>query len=204
MPFLGVDPIVVGSQIVLALQTIVSRQVNLTSAPAILTVGAFNGGNRENIIPDSAVMIGTIRTFDENVRREIHTRLKRTAEDIALSAGARAEVTIDIGYPVTVNDSALTTRMVATLQRAAGAQNVSMGQASTASEDFSRFAQRVPGMFVFLSVTPASMDWRTAAPNHSPLFQADEGALPVGVRVMSELAFDYLSGFPAKAANGGH
>jgi len=194
MPYAGVDPIVVGSQIVLALQTIVSRQVNLSAAPAIVTVGAFNGGNRENIIPDSAVMIGTIRTFDEGVRSEIHARLKRTAESIAQSAGAKAEVTIDIGYPVTVNNTALTARMVPTLQRAAGAGNVGAGTPSTASEDFSRFAQKVPGLFVFLSVTPPTIDWRTAAPNHSPLFQADEAALPVGVRVMSELAIDYLSG----------
>jgi len=194
VPYAGIDPIVVGSQIVLALQTIVSRQVNLSSAPAILTVGAFNGGNRENIIPDSAVMIGTIRTFDESVRSEIHMRLKRTAESIAASAGAKAEVTIDIGYPVTVNNVALTTRMIPTLQRAAGAGNVGPSTASTASEDFSRFAQKVPGLFVFLSVTPPTIDWRTAAPNHSPLFQADEAALPVGVRVMSELALDYLSG----------
>ena len=193
VPYAGVDPIVVGSQIVLALQTIVSRQVNLSAAPAILTVGAFNAGNRENIIPDSAVMIGTIRTFDESVRSEIHSRVKRTAESIAASAGARAEVTIDIGYPVTVNHAALTARMLPTLQRAAGAGNVSAGTPSTASEDFSRFAQKVPGLFVFLSVTPPTIDWRTAAANHSPLFQADEAALPVGVRIMSELAIDYLS-----------
>jgi amidohydrolase len=139
-------------------------------------------------------MIGTIRTFDESVRSEIHMRVKRTAESIAQSAGARAEVTIELGYPVTVNNPALTTRMVPTLQRAAGAANVSPGTASTASEDFSRFAQKVPGLFVFLSVTPPAIDWRTAAPNHSPLFQADESALPVGVRMMSELAIDYLNG----------
>ncbi|HJQ18943.1 MAG TPA: amidohydrolase [Gemmatimonadaceae bacterium] len=194
MPYAGVDPIVVGSQIVLALQTIVSRQVNLSAAPAILTVGAFNGGNRENIIPDSAVLIGTIRTFDENVRNEIHERLKRTAESIAASAGATADVRVDLGYPVTVNDPALATRMLPTLQRAAGANMVATTVGSTASEDFSRFAQKAPGLFVFLGVTSPSQDWRTAASNHSPLFQADEDALPVGVKVMSELAVDYLSG----------
>jgi amidohydrolase len=198
MPYAGVDPIVVGSQIVLALQTIVSRQVNLTSAPAILTVGAFNGGNRENIIPDSVVMIGTIRTFDEGVRAEIESRMKRTAESIAQSAGARADVTVNLGYPVTINDAALTARMLPTLQRAAGAQNVGETLPTTASEDFSRFAQKVPGLFVSLGVTPPSKDWKTAAPNHSPLFEADEAALPVGVKVMAELAFDYLSGANGK------
>ena len=192
-PFAGIDPIVVGSQIVLGLQTIISRQVNLSSAPAILTVGAFNAGNRDNIIPDSAVLLGTLRTFEENTRTEIHSRLVRTAQSIAASAGATATVTIDSGYPVTVNNADLARRMLPTLQRAAGAANVSEGPAATASEDFSRYAQKVPGLFVFLSVTPPSIDWRTTAPNHSPLFQADESALPVGVRVMSELAYDYLN-----------
>jgi amidohydrolase len=194
MPYAGIDPIVIGSQIVLGLQTIVSRQVNLSSAPAILTVGAFNAGNRTNIIPDSAVLIGTIRTFDEDVRREIHARLKKTAEGIAQSAGARVDVISEYGYPVTTNDATLTARMLPTLQREAGAKNVFEAPASTASEDFSKFAQKVPGLFVFLGVTPPSKDWRTVAVNHSPLFEADEGALPVGVRVMAGLAVDYLSG----------
>src|SRR6185295_13425409 len=105
--------------IVLGLQTIVSRQVDLSSANAIVTVGAFNAGNRTNIIPDSAVLIGTVRTFDENVRREIHARIKKTAEGIAQSAGATADAQSELGYPVTVNDPALTNRMLPTLQRAA-------------------------------------------------------------------------------------
>jgi amidohydrolase len=198
MPWAGVDPIVVGSQIVLGFQTIMSRQVNLSSAPAILTVGAFNAGNRTNIIPDSAVLIGTVRTFDEAVRTEIHARMKKTAEAIAQSAGATADVQIEIGYPVTVNDGALTTRMIATLQHAAGAKNVAKGTPTTAAEDFSRYAQKVPGLFVSLGVTPPSKDWHTAAPNHSPLFEADEAALPIGVRVMSSLALDYLAGAPRR------
>jgi amidohydrolase len=194
MPWAGVDPIVVGSQIVLGLQTIMSRQVNLASAPAILTVGAFNSGNRNNIIPDSAVLIGTVRTFDETVRKEIHARMKKTAEGIAQAGGATADVQIEVGYPVTTNDVALTQRMVPTLRRAAGEKNVFEGEATTASEDFSRYALKVPGLFVFLSVTPSTKDFRTAAPNHSPLFEADEAALPIGVRVMSSLALDYLAG----------
>jgi amidohydrolase len=194
MPWAGVDPIVVGSQIVLGLQTIMSRQVNLASAPAILTVGAFNSGNRNNIIPDSAVLIGTVRTFDEDVRKEIHARMKKTAEGIAQAGGATADVQIEVGYPVTMNNVALTTRMVPTLRRAAGDKNVFEAQATTASEDFSRFAQKVPGLFVSLGVTPPTKDFRTAAPNHSPLFEADEAALPIGVRVMSSLALDYLAG----------
>ena len=196
MPWAGIDPIVVGAQIVLGLQTVISRQVDLSSANAILTVGAFNAGNRTNIIPDSAVMIGTVRTFDETVRREVHARLRRTAESIAQGAGARAAVEIELGYPVTVNDPALTARMLPTLQRIAGAANVAEQPRTTTAEDFSRYAMKVPGLMISLGVTPPGKDPRTAAPNHSPLFEADEAALPVGVRLMTGLALDYLGPRP--------
>ena len=195
-PWAGVDPIVVGSQLVLALQTIVSRQVNITNQPAIVTVGAFNGGLRTNIIPDTAVLIGTIRTLDEAMRRDIHARVRRVAEGTASASGATADVQITEGYDVTVNDTALTMRMLPTLQRMAGAKNVSEQRAVTGAEDFSRFAQRVPGLFVSLGVTPPSKDWRTAAANHSPLFEADEAALPIGLKVMTGLALDFLTGGP--------
>jgi amidohydrolase len=194
LPWTGVDPIVVGAQIVLGLQTVVSRQVDLTTSPAVVTVGAFNGGVRNNIVPDSVVLIGTIRTFDEGVRREVFARVKRTAQGIAQSAGATADAQIEEGYPVTVNDPALLDRMLPTLRRVAGAKNVAERSPSTAAEDFSRFAQKAPGMFISLGVTPPSIDWHTAAPNHSPLFVADEAALPMGVRIMSGLAIDYLNG----------
>jgi amidohydrolase len=194
LPWTGVDPIVVGAQIVLGLQTVVSRQVDLTTSPAVVTVGAFNGGVRNNIVPDSVVLIGTIRTFDEGVRREVFARVKRTAQGIAQSAGATADAQIEEGYPVTVNDPALLDRMLPTLRRVAGATNVAERSPSTAAEDFSRFAQKAPGMFIALGVTPPSIDWHTAAPNHSPLFVADEAALPIGVRIMSGVAIDYLNG----------
>jgi amidohydrolase len=196
MPWAGVDPIVVSSQIVLALQTIVSRQVDLSSANAVVTVGAFNAGNRTNIIPDSAVLIGTIRTFDETVRAEIHNRVRRTAEQIAASAGAKATAEIELGYPVTVNDPALTAQMVPTLQRIAGAPNVSEQSRTTTAEDFSRYAMKVPAMIFSLGVTDPAKDAGTAAPNHSPLFEAHESALPVGVRLMSGLALDFLMSRP--------
>jgi amidohydrolase len=194
IPWSGIDPIVVGSQIVLGLQTIVSRQVDLSGANAIVTVGAFNAGNRHNIIPDSAVLIGTIRTFSEGVRSEIHARITRTAESIAAAAGGRATVAIELGYPVTVNDPRLVARMVPTLERAAGAANVSVQSRTTTAEDFSRYAEKVPGMIFSLGVTPASKDPRAAAANHSPLFEADEAALPVGIRLMTSLAVDFLAG----------
>lgn len=196
IPWGGIDPIVVGSQIVLGLQTIVSRQVDLSEANAIVTVGAFNAGNRTNIIPDSAVLIGTVRTFSESVRSAIHERIKRTAEGIAQSAGARVTVQTEFGYPVTSNDPALVARMLPTLRRVAGAPNVTEQPRTTTAEDFSRYAQIAPGMIISLGVTSPGKDPRTAASNHSPLFEADESALPVGVRVMSALALDFLSGKP--------
>jgi amidohydrolase len=196
-PSNGVDPIVVGAQIVLAYQTIISRQVDLTMAPAVLTVGAFNGGLRENIIPDSVVMIGTLRTYDPGMRTEIQSRMVKTAEAIAQSAGATADVKVVNGYDITLNDTSLTTRMIPTLKRVAGAENFTPGRPSAAGEDFSRFARRAPGMFFSLSVTPPGVNAQQAI-NHSPLFQGDDAALPIGVRLMSNVALDYLRDWKAQ------
>jgi amidohydrolase len=192
IPWGGVDPIVVASQIVLALQTIVSRQVDLTTSPAVVTVGSIQGGVRGNIIPDSVVMIGTIRTFDQRMREQIHERVRKTATSVAEGAGATAAVTIDLGNGVTNNDPALVERMRPTLLRVAGGR---LGEArqTTTSEDFSRFQERVPGMFVFLGITPENQDMTRVAQNHSPRFFVDERALPVGVRLLVALATDYLS-----------
>ncbi len=194
VPWGGVDPIVVGSQIVLALQTIVSRSVDITSAPAVVTVGRFTGGNRSNIIPDEIEMEGTVRAFNESVRTSIHDRIRSIATNIAEGAGATATVEFGLGYPVTRNDPALTERMAPTLARVAGANNVSVGPLTGTAEDFSYFQQQVPGMFFFLGVTPRGQDPAKVAANHSPLFFADESALPVGVKVMTNLVLDYLSG----------
>jgi amidohydrolase len=194
LPWAGVDPIVVSAQIVVGLQTITSRQVDIAAAPAIVTIGAIQGGVRNNIIPDSVVMIGTIRTFDPAVQRDIHDRVRRTAESIAQSAGATAQVTIEPGYPVTFNDPALTERMAPTLRQVAGAGSVGAAIPQTTAEDFSRYEQKVPGLFFFLGITPPGADPKTVAPNHSPRFFVDEAALGVGVRAMAHLAVDYLSG----------
>ncbi len=194
-PWGGVDPIVVSSEIVLALQTITSRQVDLTRGPVVVTVGMIQGGNRYNIIPDSVVLLGTVRTFDEGVRADIKERIRRTAEDVARSAGATA--TVDFGEganPVTYNDPALTERMVPTLERVAGPGKLLVTAPWTPAEDFALYQQKVPGMYFFLGVTPADRDTATAPRNHSPFFYADEGALPVGMRAMANLAVDYLSG----------
>ena len=194
VPWGGVDPIVIGSQIVMAMQTIISRSVNITEAPAVVTVGRFTGGNRANIVPDQVELEGTIRAFDENVRADIQQRIRNLATNIAEGAGATAEVQILSGYPVTRNDPALTERMLPTLRRAAGESNVRLASLTGTAEDFSYFGQRAPGMFVFLGVTPRDQDYTKAAQNHSPLFFADESALPVGVKVMTNLALDYLFG----------
>lgn len=194
VPWAGVDPIVVGSQIVLGLQTIISRQVNITEAPAVVTVGRFTGGNRSNIVPDEIELEGTIRAFDESVRKDIQRRVALIATNIAESAGATATVTYSLGYPVTRNDEKLTERMLPTLRRAAGAEHVHLGPLTGTAEDFSFFQQKVPGLFFFLGVTPRDQDPATVPANHSPLFFADESALPVGVKVMTNLALDYLFG----------
>ena len=161
--------------------------------PAIVTVGAINGGIRNNIIPDSVMMIGTIRTFDATQRADIFARMKRTAEQIALASGATAAFSVDSGYPVTVNDTALTNQMLPTLRWAAGASGVGIRALVTGAEDFSYFQEKVPGVFVMLGVTPKDKDPRTVAANHSPYFFADETALPNGVRAMAGLAVDFLA-----------
>jgi amidohydrolase len=194
VPWGGIDPIVIGSEIVMAMQTIISRSVNITEAPAVVTVGRFTGGNRANIVPDQVELEGTIRAFDENVRADIQQRIKNLATNIAEGAGATAEVQILSGYPVTRNDPALTERMLPTLRRVVGESNVRQASLTGTAEDFSYFGQRAPGMFVFLGVTPRDQDYTKAAQNHSPLFFADESALPVGVKVMTNLALDYLFG----------
>lgn len=192
-PWNGVDPIVAGSQIVMGLQTLVSRQVDLTVAPAIVTIGAFNGGNRHNIIPDEAKLIGTLRTYDPAMREMLIERIKRTATLIAQSAGASAEVVFNQGLPVTWNDPALTAKMDATLRRVGGAKALPDVNPSTTSEDFSFFQQKVPGVFFFLGVTPKGTPPADIYVNHSPRFFADEAALITGVRALSNLAVDYLN-----------
>lgn len=193
-PWNGVDPITIAAQIVLGLQTIPSRQTNITLAPSLVTIGSIQGGVRGNIIPDSVVLVGTVRTFDAAMQDDIHARIRRTATLIAQSAGATADVTIEKSYPVTVNDPALVTRMVPTLARVVGAGRLGSSALRTGAEDFSFFAQRVPGLYIYLGVTPPGQDLDTVPVNHSPRFFADERALPVGVRALAHLAVDYLIG----------
>jgi amidohydrolase len=189
-PWVAIDPIVVGSEIVTALQTVVSRTVDLTREPAVVTVGQFDAGVRNNIIPDGARLVGTIRTFDEGMRSDIHARIRRIAEGVAAAHGAAVKVAIEPGYPVTVNEPALTERMLPTLERLAPGR-VRETPKVTGAEDFSFFANRVPGLFVMVGVTPKDQ-MATAASNHSPRFHVDEAALPTGSRALAHLAADYL------------
>lgn len=190
-PWRGIDPIVVGSQIVTSLQTIVSRGVDITRLPAIVSVGQFQSGVRNNIIPDSARLVGTIRTFDDAVQADIHAKVKRIAEGVAESMGATAEVQIHRGYPVTANDPKLTAQMLPTLERVAPGQ-VKESELITGAEDFTYFQRQAPGLFVFLGITPPAEVGKAPA-NHSPLFFVDEKALPTGVRALANLAVDYLA-----------
>ena len=191
-PWEGVDPIVVASQIVLGLQTIISRQSDLSTAAAVVTIGSIHGGLRSNIIPDSVVMIGTIRTLDPDMQEKIEERIRRTVEGIAQSSGATAEVFISGGLPITYNDPELTRRMAPTLVRVAANGDAAERTPSTGAEDFSYYQQEIPGLFFFLGVVPEGVAPEDAAPHHSPHFFSDEGALPVGVRALSHLVVDYL------------
>ena len=191
-PWFGVDPIVTAAQVVLGLQTVVSRGIDLTEEPAVLSLGTIHGGVRDNIIPDSVEMRGTIRTFNEGMRDDIHERVTTLAE--AVSRGSRAGCTVCItkNYPVTINDPALTEAMVPTLQRVAGPDGLQLVPKVTGSEDFSFFQRVVPGLFVFLGITPAGLDPKKVAPNHSPRFFVDESGLLLGVRTLAHLTCDYL------------
>ncbi len=191
-PWNGVDPIVASSQIIMATQTIASRQVDVTKAPSVISFGAIKGGVRNNIIPDEVEMVGTIRTFDQNMRADIKDRIKHTAELTAQAAGAQADVHIDHGYPVTVNNPELTAAMMPTLEAVAGKDNVVITDLITGAEDFSYYALETPGLFFFLGITPQDQDAKSAPSNHSPHFYIDEQGLPLGVSALTQLVFDYL------------
>ena len=191
-PWAGVDPIVVGAQIVNALQTIVSRQIDITQHPAVVTVGSFAAGVRNNIVPETATLSGTIRTFDAKVRSSIHEKIRSIAEQTANAMGAVATVEIDPGVPVTFNDLALTQQMVPTLERVYGEDEVFESPRVTGAEDFSFYQEQVPGFFFFIGARPPQLSAAEAIPNHSPFFYVDEDALAPAVQAMTQLAIDYL------------
>ncbi|MET0548270.1 MAG: M20 family metallopeptidase [Xanthomonas sp.] len=193
-PWNGIDPIVTSADLIGAAQSVISRRANLSKQPAVLSFGAIKGGIRYNIIPDDVEMVGTIRTFDEGMRQQIFADLKTVAEHTAAAHGAKAEAHVpdQDGNPATVNDPALTARMLPSLQAVVGAGNVYEPPLQMGAEDFSYYAQQVPSMFFFVGATAPGIDPATAPSNHSPQFLLDETALDVGLRAMLQVTLDYL------------
>lgn len=192
-PWGGIDPIVVSAQIINSLQTIVSRSVNLTQEPAVVTVGRINAGIRENIIPEYAEMAGTIRTLDTKMQDEIHEKMRVMVTKVAESMGARAEIEIQKMTPVTYNDPALTEKVVASLQKAAGENNVVRIPSVTGAEDFAFYQQKVPGFFFFVGACPPDKDpLKDAVGHHTPDFIIDERGMLVGLKAMLNLTLDYM------------
>lgn len=191
-PWMSIDPIVVSAQIINGLQTIISRQTELTKEAAVITVGRINAGIRENIIPEEAFFAGTIRTLDTGMQDKIHEKIKLTATKIAESAGAKAEVTIRRGTPVTYNDPALTQKMIPSLQKAAGAVNTYEVNAITGAEDFAFYQKEIPGFFFFLGAMPPDTDPTKVPSHHTPDFMIDEQAFVTGVKAMLNVTVDYM------------
>ena len=191
-PWSGVDPIVTSAQVVMGLQTIVSRNLTLTDNAAVVTVGALHSGIRENIIPEEANMIGTIRTFSPEAQQLVHRRINEIATNIAASAGAKADVKITILYPVTYNDPKLTDQMVPSLEAVAGKNNIKLTPAQTGAEDFSFYQQKVPGFFYFLGGMTKGKKVMDAAPHHTPDFQIDESCFVLGMKTLCRLTTDYM------------
>ena len=192
-PWKGIDPVVTAAQIITGLQNIVARQLDVSKEPVVVTVATIHGGARKNIIPDQVEMSGTIRTFDEDMRTEVHARIKLIAESIANANGAQAEVKIEKAVPVTNNDAALTERMIPALKRVTAQSGLRVQPRTMVAEDFSYFQQQIPGMFYFVGVTPKNEDMANAAPNHSPRFFVDESALLPGMRSLAALTLDFLT-----------
>ncbi|MCX7033834.1 MAG: amidohydrolase [Arenimonas sp.] len=198
-PWSGADPVVASAHIITALQTIVSRNVDLTEAAAVVSVGSIHGGNRPNIIPEQIEMLGTLRALTPEARELLRTRLVDVATKVGDSLGTQVKVEVPLGmaYPVTYNDEALTARMLPSLQVAAGADRVELEVAATGAEDFAYFAEKVPGLYFTIGGRPANVPESATADHHTPDFTVDDSRLDVGVRAMVQLAMDYLSNPPA-------
>jgi amidohydrolase len=193
-PWSGVDPIVTSAQIITNLQTIVSRNLHITENPAVVTIGAINGGNRQNIIPETVTMLGTVRTFSAGDEAMIKERIKQIVTKTAEANNATAEVKIPYSahYPVTYNNPALVAQMLPTLQATAGPENVTMRQAETGAEDFSFYEEKAPGIFFHLGGLPKGGDPLTAPAHHTPDFFIDESGFTLGVKALCNLTIDYM------------
>ncbi len=193
-PWLSVDPIVVSAQIINSLQTIVSRNVNITENPAVVTIGAIHGGTRSNIISEQVEMLGTVRTLSDSDEKLVYDRIRRVVEKTAEAAGATAllELPYSSHYPVTFNDIALTAAMLPSLQKTAGTDNVILVPAETGAEDFSFFANKIPGLFFFIGGLPKGKDPLVSAPHHTPGFFIDDSGFITGLNALANLVLDYM------------
>ena len=191
-PWTGVDPIVTASQMINSIQTIVSRNMPLTQAAAVVTIGSIHGGVRSNIIPESLYMLGTIRTLDNEMKKLVLKRLEKIVSSIAYANNAKAKLTFLVSYPITFNDPDLYEDMLPSLQRINGSSNVNSMNAVTGAEDFSFFQEKVPGMYFFIGGAKKDTDPSKAAPHHTPDFYVDDSAMITGLKSMTTLALDYL------------
>lgn len=191
-PWQSVDPIVTSAQIINGLQTLISRESELTEEGAVISVGSIHSGIRFNIIPESLEMIGTIRTLDKDMKELIRKRMQEMVPAIAQAYRAEATVTIQDGADITFNNEALTEKMIPTLERVAGNENVYEINAITGAEDFSYFQNEVPGLFFFLGGTPLDMKESDAPSHHTPSFIVDDASMKLGVKALSNLAVDFL------------
>jgi len=201
-PWFGIDPVVVSAQIINGLQTIISRQTELTKNAAVITVSVIDGGVRANIIPEEVKMTGTIRTLDTGMQRIIHEKIRLTASKIAEASGATAETVIENKTLVTYNNPELTKKMVASFIKSAGAENVIEAEAVTGAEDFSFFAEKVPSVFFFIGGMTKGSDPKSAFPHHTPDFRIDESSMKTGIKAFCNMVFDYMNMQATPAVNG--
>ncbi len=192
-PWASVDPIMASVKIIDGLQTLVSREMELTNEAVVLSIGKISSGVRSNIIPEEAHIVGTLRTLDYDMQAQINQRMREMVP--AIAKAYRAEATIDIakGYPITYNDEKLTAQMLPSLQRVAGEENVILARAITGAEDFSFFQKEVPGFYFFLGGKPANVPASEAAPHHTPDFYIDESGMKLGIKAFVQLTLDYLN-----------
>ncbi|HWR32284.1 MAG TPA: amidohydrolase [Chitinophagaceae bacterium] len=192
-PWLGIDPIQVAAQIIEGLQNIVSRQMDLTKAPVVITVGKINAGVRSNIIPEECVMDGTIRTLDKDMQQQVHEKVKLTVQKIAEASGTTASVSIETKTLVTFNTPELVNKMIPSLQSAAGAENVKEREWVTGAEDFSYYGTKAPAFFFYLGGMPRGIDPKKAPPHHTPDFMIDESGMKTGIKAFCNLVIDYMN-----------
>lgn len=194
-PWKSVDPVVTSAQMIMALQTIVSREIRLIDDAAVVSIGSIHGGNRSNIIPNEVEMVGTIRTLNHAAREHIYEAMERKVKGIADSMGAEAELTLplDYNYPITYNDPALTAQMIPTLERTAGKGNAVLSKPVTGAEDFSFFQEKVPGLYMWVGGKPLDVPEAQSPAHHTPEFYVDDSGMKLGVRLLTNLTLDYMA-----------